>query len=97
MKKLILLCMLISTAAVAQPFQAQKPVVCDDYQLVLDGLEKNYNEKPIWMGKDLKNSNMYILTANEKEDTWTYLETNGKVACVLGAGKKSTPVFGEKI
>ncbi len=89
--------MFVAGTVAAAPFPSQKPVVCDDYQSVLDGLEKNYNEKPIWMGRDLNNGNMYILTANAKEDTWTYLETNNKVACVLGAGTKSTPVFGENI
>jgi hypothetical protein len=97
MKKLALLCLFVSASVAAEPFPSQKPVMCDAQETILESLAKNYSEKPVWMGKDLRNDNMYILTANEKESTWTYLETNGKVACVLGAGTKHTPMFGEKI
>mgnify|MGYP003349750952 CR=1 FL=1 len=95
MKKLIALC-LIPAAVYADPFQSQKPVICEDSEVVLATLAEKYNESVAWMGKDLKNGNAHILTINEKEGTWTYIETNGQTACILGTGTKSTPMFGVK-
>ena len=97
MKKLIMISLLFANGAIAEPFASEKPVWCEDYKYVLESLISRYNEKPVWIGKDLKNSNTYILTTNEKEGTWTYIETDGKVACVLGAGTDSNLALGEKI
>lgn len=97
MKQLLSVCLLTTTLAVAAPFESRKPVVCDEYKTVLESLVQKFNERPLWAGRDINNGNTYILTVNEKEGTWTYLETNGTVACVLGVGDKSTLTFGEKI
>ena len=97
MKKLLLVALVLTSAANAEPFRSQKPVWCDDYKTVLESLANKYTERPMWAGKDLQNGNVYILTANAKEGTWTYIETDGKVACVLGAGTDSNLNLGEKI
>ena len=95
MRILALALVLTVTTVAAEPFRSNKPVVCEQRDLVLAQLAEKYEEKPVWMGKDLKNGNIYILTANNKEGSWTYIETNGEIACVLGAGSASTPKFGD--
>jgi hypothetical protein len=97
MKKIFLVTLLFASSVNSEPFRSQKPVWCDEYKTVLESLANRYNEKPIWAGKDLQNGNMYVMTTNEKEGTWTYIETDGKVACVLGAGTDSSMMLGEKI
>ena len=97
MKKLLMIALLFTSGAMAEPFQSRKPVWCDEYKSVLESLANKYMERPAWTGKDLQNGNMYILTTNDKEGTWTYIETDGKVACVLGAGTDSNLNLGEKI
>ena len=97
MKKFMLLLLLVATGATAEPFQSEKSVWCDDVKIVLEALASRYHEKPMWVGKDLKTSNMYIMTTSEKEATWTFIETNGQVACILGAGTDSNLRLGEKI
>ena len=96
MKKLILLCAFAASAVSAEPFPSQKPVVCEEYEIVMATLAEQYHETVAWMGKDIKNGNAHIMTVNEKEGTWTYIETNGQTACILGTGTKSTPMFGVK-
>ena len=97
MKKFMLLSLLAVANVDAAPFQSEKGVWCEDQKVVLETLAARYNEKPLWIGQDLKNSNIYIMTTNEKEATWTFIETNGQVACVLGAGTNSSLNLGEKI
>lgn len=88
---------LASSIANAATFQSSKNVICDEQQVILDTLLSKYEEKVIWMGKDAQDGTAYILTSNEKSSTWTYLQTNGSIACVLGVGTKTTLIFGEKI
>ena len=98
MKKVILgslICVCLSTQA--EPFQSRKPVMCDEQIKVLDALKTKFEEKIQWIARDAQNANVFILTVNEKEGTWTMLETNGQVACILGVGDKSTLVLGDKI
>ena len=98
MKKLILLCVFVASSVSADPFPSQKPVICEDAEIVLAALAEKYHEKVVWMGKDIKNGNAHILTVNEKESTWTYIETDGRIACVLGAGTDPTLLLlGEKV
>jgi hypothetical protein len=89
--------MFVASSAIADPFPSEKPVICEDYDVVTAALAEKYHEKMVWMGKDIKNGNVHFLTVNEKEGSWTYVETDGKTACILGAGTKSTITFGEKV
>ena len=87
---------LASSIADAAPFSSEKTIICDDQTTILDSLVNKFNETVQWMGKDLQDGTAYILTVNSKEGTWTYLQSNGKIACVLGVGNKSTLFLGEK-
>lgn len=88
---------LASSIANAAPFSSEKTIFCDDQKTILDSLVNKFEERVQWIGKDLQDGTAYILTVNAKDGTWTYLQSNGKVACVLGVGTMSTMLQGEKI
>jgi hypothetical protein len=88
MKNLIVGFMLIPifVLAIAQPIKLDKPVFCDKTQTVIKALtNENVKEQPIWIGTD--EDSRYSLFANEKEGTWTIIQFNKDVACILGTGE----------
>ena len=80
-----LFCFASTIAYAIQPFTINKPVVCSDVKSMIEFLSgAEFKEIPTWVGKD--ESSKYILMANEKTKTWTLVQFNDQVACVLGAG-----------
>ena len=88
---------LASSIANAEPFPSSKRVICDQLSVVLDTLSTKFDEKVVWMGKDIQDGTAYVLTVNSKEQTWTYLQSDGKVACILGVGSGSTLQLGDPV
>ena len=88
---------LASSIANAEPFPSSKKVICDQLSIVLDTLATKFDEKVVWMGKDINDGTAYVLTANPKEHTWTYIQSDGKIACILGLGTGSTIQLGEPV
>ena len=80
---------LTSSIAYAQAFQIQKPIICDSTQKIIRSLVENYNEKPVWTGKDARDDSRYSLFINNKTGTWTLLQMTPEVACILGVGDES--------
>lgn len=92
MHKFILGVLLLPALAYAQPVTVEKPVVCEKTELVIEGLQKgDYKEQPIWIGID--QSSRYSLFANEKSKTWTLIQFNETIACIIGTGEGSRQVF----
>jgi hypothetical protein len=92
--------MLVLGIAVAQSITVQKPVECVDTATLLQGLSgSDYKEKPIWLGVESGASlPKYSLFVNEQTKTWTLIQFDEKIACVLGIGENSTQIFtGPKI
>ena len=92
--------LLLTGLVFAQSVTVQKPVECADTALLLQGLgSSNYKEKPIWWGIEPGAPvSRYSLFVNEQTKTWTLIQFNEKIACVLGTGEASTQVFtGPKI
>lgn len=91
MKKILAL-LLLSAAVTAhgntQPFVHEQPIWCWSHNEVLKQLKEKYNEVIIWVGKDIQDGSSYAMAANAREDTWTFLKSNGEVACVMGVGNK---------
>ena len=93
MKKILALLLLsaaVTAHSQAQPFVHQQPMWCMAHNEVLKQLKEKYNETIIWIGKDIQDGSSYAMAANVKEDTWTFIKTNGEVACVMGVGNKGT-------
>ena len=80
-----LFCLNSTIAYAIQPFTVNKPVFCTDVKSMIEFLSgEDYQEVPTWIGKD--DSSKYVLMSNEKHKTWTLVQFNDQVACVLGAG-----------
>ncbi len=86
MFKIFLLIMTFSiTSVLAEPRTINKPIVCEETRIVLSTLlSSEYEEFPIWMGSG--ENSRYSLFANEKTKSWTLLQYDEKIACILGVG-----------
>ena len=92
--------MLVLGLAVAQSVTVQKPIECADTATLLRGLSgSDYKEKPIWWGVEPGATvSRYSLFVNEETNSWTLIQFDEKIACVLGTGENSTRIFtGPKI
>lgn len=92
MRNLILGVLLLPALALAQPVTVEKTVVCDTTKTVIETLTgKEYQEYPFWIGAD-KNSR-YVMLVNEKTSTWSFVQLNKDVACILSTGEHFKQVF----
>jgi hypothetical protein len=80
---------LVAVIAYAQStaVEATKTLKCNKTDLLLDALKNEYNESPVWAGTD-ENSTYGLLT-NHETGTWTMIQFDKDMACVLGVGKNS--------
>ena len=87
--------MLVLGLAVAQSVTVQKPIECADTATLLRGLSgSDYKEKPIWFGIEPGATvSRYSLFVNEETKSWTLIQFDEKIACVLGTGGFSTYIF----
>ena len=88
---LIFLSALAVTVAFAQQFTTKKEVQCDTTEamfLILKG--QDYEEKPVWLGKGDGQAPNYSLLVNPETKSWTIIQFNNDVACVIGAGEDHT-------
>lgn len=89
MRNFLLGVLLLPALAQAEPVTVEKPVVCDKLVTVIEGLQKGqYKELPVWIGKDDRSN--FSLFLNEKTKTWTMVQFNDSIACILGEGEKGT-------
>jgi hypothetical protein len=65
---------------------------CADVQELVNDLTENYGEKMIWTGKDTSTATYISIYKNEKTGSWTLIQYDSKVGCVLGAGELGTPI-----
>jgi len=85
-----LFCLTSSIANAQEVIELNKPVKCGDAQWVMNHFTSEYGEKPMWVGKD-GNSNSYVtLLVNRETRSWTLLQYDGKMACVLSVGGSAT-------
>lgn len=103
MKYLSLLSLLLVAPVSAQSLivqTVQKPIECFEMEPLFRGLMgSDYKEKPIWQGTEPGATlSRYSLFVNAETKTWTLVQFDEKVACVLGTGDTSIQIFhGPKI
>ena len=100
MFKWLIFGIILSGAVFAQSVTMQKSVECTDTETLFRGLiGSDYKEKPIWLGIESGDKvSKYTLFVNEETKSWPLIQFNEKIACVLGTGENSTPLFnGPKI
>ena len=66
--------------------QSQKPVLCYKIDNLLENLQKDYKEQPVWSGKSDTGNSVYMLFENPETKLWTVIQFNEKTGCVLGYG-----------
>jgi len=83
---------LFPASAFGQPVMIEKPVLCAETATVMNGIASSqYGEKPSWIGADEKSK--FTLFVNEKTKTWTLIQFDNNVACIIGVGDGSTNIF----
>jgi hypothetical protein len=100
MKYFLLFVLVVVGLATAQSLTVQKPVECVDTATLFRGLiGRDYKELPIWMGiQSDAPLPKYSLFVNDQTKSWTLIQFDEKIACVLGTGEASTQIFsGPKI
>lgn len=81
---------LISTIANAQEIiDLNKPMKCSKAEQVMSYFTDNYKEAPLWVGKTVNGTHITLLV-NRETRTWTMIEYDAVLACVLGAGETSS-------
>lgn len=84
MRKFIIALLLIPFACMAQ-IKVPKEVFCDETKKIVNALlSSEYKESPQWLGQD--ETSKYVLFANEKTGSWTIIQFNEQIACILGVG-----------
>lgn len=79
---------LISTLANAQLFESKTTVQCGDTKYVLTNLAgEEIEEHPFWVGTSDTSKTNTVVMVNEKTLTWTVVQFDKKIACVLGVGE----------
>jgi hypothetical protein len=80
-----LFCLTSTIAYANEIITVNKPVFCSDIKSLIEFLSGGeFREMPIWTGKDDKSR--YVILSNEKTKTWSIVQFNDQIACVLGAG-----------
>ena len=92
MQKLImafLFCLTSSIASAQEIVDLTKAMKCSDPQKVMNYFTDTHMETPVWVGKTVHNSRITLLM-NRQTGSWTMIEYDDKMACVLGAGEDNT-------
>ena len=69
----------------APAFSVEKTIVCGKVEFVMDSIVRDYRETPLVVAK---NEDSYVVfLSNEKTKTWTIIQFDKKIACVLETGQ----------
>jgi len=85
----LLFCLISSIAHAQQIVDMQKELKCSDAQAVMNYFSINYQEVPLWVGKTTTGTHITLLV-NRETRSWTMIEYDAAMACVLGAGDTSS-------
>ena len=88
MKKLFSILLLSLSSVSIWAEEVDKPIVCDSRERVLRAImDGQYREVPYWGGVD--KTSRYSLLVNKSTGSWTFIQFNADVACILGVGEGS--------
>jgi hypothetical protein len=75
--------------ASAEGILTKKEVYCDKPETIIGLLKsKDYKEIPLWFGKETESkAPNYMLFGNNETKSWTIVQFNNELACVIGAGE----------
>ena len=81
-----LFCLISSIAHAQEIIDLQKSLKCSDAQIVMNYFVDTHKETPVWVGKSVHNTHVTLLM-NRETRSWTMIEYDDRLACVLGAGE----------
>ena len=84
-----LFCLISSIAHAQEIIDLQKSLKCSDAQVVMNYFVDTHKETPVWVGKSVHNTHITLLV-NKETRSWTMIEYDTRLACVLGAGEDKT-------
>lgn len=91
MKALLLVCLTLLSAQIQAQTVVNKPIVCMDTPDLLKAISgSEIGEKLHWAGKSDAEDSNFVLFVNSKTKSWTLVQLNEKIACILGTGSQST-------
>ena len=82
----LLFCLISSIAHAQEIIDLQKPLKCSDAQAIMNYFVDTHKETPVWVGRSVQNTYITLLM-NRETRSWTMIEYDSKLACVLGAGE----------
>lgn len=93
MKKFLISVLLLPAFAFAQqqqqpqgPVTVEKPIICASAEVLMKALEASESkELPYWMGTDT--DTYWGMLVNKQTGTWTIIQFNNDIGCVIGTGK----------
>ena len=87
MKKIIAVFVLLfaSMYALAQYFELDHKLQCNDTNSILSAINERYKEEPIWIG-NISDNVKAILFVNIETSSWTYVVVSQTKACVVNTG-----------
>lgn len=77
----------VSSLANAE-FESNKPMICDDTRSIMKSLAEVYLEKPIWTAPHPNDNTRFSLFVNTLTGSWTLVQMNREIACILGVGEE---------
>ena len=86
MKNFILL-LLLAVSTIAYSKETHKPVLCMDAKEMFDAIFEEYRETILMVFDQDSFPNKIVLTVNPATKTWSLVEYNTEIACLLGSGK----------
>ena len=79
---------LTSTLVNAQLFESKTTIQCGEIKYVLTSLVgEEIQEHPIWVGTNETSKTSMVVMINNRTQTWTVIQLDKKIACVLGVGE----------
>jgi hypothetical protein len=87
MKNIVLALALVCGAAHGQEvIDLVKQMKCSNADFVMNEFAVKFQEKPIWVSKTVNGTHI-ALVMNKEKKTWTLIEYDASVACIIGAGE----------
>lgn len=84
-----LFCLISPIANAQEIINLNKQMKCSDVQSVMNYFQSTHNEVPVWVGKTVHGTHITLL-ANKEKRSWTMVEYDSRLACVLGAGEEKS-------
>lgn len=85
----LLFCLTSLVAHAQEIVDLQKPLKCSRAESVMNFFKDNYQETPLWVGKTTTGTHITLMV-NKETRSWTMIEYDATIACVLGAGDVSS-------